>query len=200
MTTDTSTAATAIADTTADTADTDVADAIDPMRVLKVGTTTSLSNKSTLGYAIGCDESNVIYLSLRSNTAAGMFSTSWVAFLDIANALVHADKITSATLSPLYANTSRNNAGFMLAVLLGEGLVCPSERHYMRQDFKPFLHHINSLIAAGVDLGNADAALETVVDVAEVDVPEADVPEVDVPAAMPAVKRGRPSKATSKRT
>ncbi|HOE43293.1 MAG TPA: hypothetical protein PLB25_16930, partial [Rhodoferax sp.] len=80
-----------------------------PMRVLKVATTTSLSNRSTLGYAVGCDESNAIHLSLRSNTAAGMFSTSWLAFLDIAEALVHADKITSATLAPLYEGTSRNN-------------------------------------------------------------------------------------------
>ena len=165
-----------------------------PMRVLKVGTTASLSKGSTLGYAIACDESNAIFLSLRSNTAAGMFSTNWVAFLDIANALVHADKITSATLAPLYAGTSRNNAGFMLAVLRGEGLVCPSERHYMRQDFKPFLNHINALIAAGVDLGDADAALqdcetiETAIDVPEVDVVEA--------AVVPVAKRGRPSKRT----
>ncbi|MBP8285451.1 MAG: hypothetical protein KAX57_01285 [Rhodoferax sp.] len=188
MTTVTASADTVIAESEA----TDIPEAtVDPMRVLKVATTTSLSNKSILGYAIGCDESNAIYLSLRSNTAAGMFSTNWVAFMDIANALVHADKITSATLAPLYAGTSRNNAGFMLAVLRGEGLVCPSERHYMRQDFKPFLQHINSLIAAGVDLGDADealAALETVADVAEVDAAEA----VEVPVA----KRGRPSKRT----
>jgi hypothetical protein len=166
-----------------------------PKRVLKVATTTSLSNRSTLGYAIGCDESNAIFLSLRSNTAAGMFSSKWIAFLDIANALVHADKITSATLAPLYEGTSRNNAGFILAVLRGEGLVCPSERHYMRQDFKPFQQHINALIAAGVDLGDADLALKAddarkADAVAEV----ADVPEVDVPE-VPAVKRGRPSKA-----
>jgi hypothetical protein len=31
------------------------------MRVLKVATTTSLSNKSILGYAIGCDDSNAIF-------------------------------------------------------------------------------------------------------------------------------------------
>jgi hypothetical protein len=73
-----------------------------------------------------------------------MLSKNWVAFLDIANALVHADRISSSTLSPLYEGTSRNNSGFMLAVLLGEGLVCPLDRHYMRQDFKPFLQHINA--------------------------------------------------------
>lgn len=134
-----------------------------PMRILKVATASSLSKRSTLGYAIGCDDNNALYLSLRSNTAAGMFSKNWVAFLDIADALVFADKITSSTLLGLYANTSRNNAGFMLAVLQGEGLVCPFDRCYQRQDFKPFLHHLNVLMEAGVDLGDADAALEEVV-------------------------------------
>ncbi len=162
-----------------------------PMRVLKVGTASSLSNRSTLGYAIACDESNAIYLSIRSNTAAGLYSPKWVAFLEIANALVHADRITGNTLQTLYVNTSRNNAGFMLAVLLEEGLVCPSDRHYVRQDFKPFQQHINALIAAGVDLGDADLALEaleTVVDVSGGDVPEVNLVEV------PAAKRGRPPK------
>jgi hypothetical protein len=51
--------------TTETTADTTI-EAIDainevPMRVLKVGTTASLSNRSTLGYAIGCDEATRIF-------------------------------------------------------------------------------------------------------------------------------------------
>ena len=167
------------------------------MRVLKVATTVSLSNRSTLGYALGGDDSNAIFLSLRSNTAAGMFSTNWIAFLDIANALVHADRITSSTLAPLYSGTSRNNAGFMLAVLLGEGLVCPFERYYQRQDFKPFLHQINSLIAAGVDLGDADAALEGLEASEALEASDAtDAAKVDAGevAAVPTAKRGRPAK------
>jgi hypothetical protein len=181
----------------ADTA-ADVADNIDaaeiPMRVLKLATTTSLSNRSTLGYAIGCDDSNAIHFSLRSNTAAGMFSKSWIAYSDIADALLHADKITSSTLLPLYANTSRNNPGFLLAVLLGERLVYPSDRCYQRSDAAPFLKHLDALIDAGVDLGDAgvdlgdaDAVVEAD-DVAEVDVPEAATPPMET------VKRGRPSK------
>ena len=178
-----------------------------PMRILKVGTASSLSNSSTLGYAIGCDAAGSIYMSLRSNTAAGMFSKNWVAFLDIANALVHANRITSATLSPLYEGTSRNNAGFMLAVLRGEGLVCPFERYYQRLDFKPFLQHINSLVAAGVDFSDADAALEALdaseplealvasepSDTAVDDVPEIKAPPMEILVA----KRGRSSKAAS---
>jgi len=158
------------------------------MRVLKVANCLSLRGLSTLGYAIGCDESNTIHLSLRSNTASGMFSNKWIAFLDIAEALVHADKITSATLAPLYEYTSKNNAGFMLAVLLAEGLVGPLDRHYMRQDFKPFQQHINSLINAGVDLGDADTAIEAGEPLVTVD--EVAAPPLEVPAA----KRGRPSK------
>ncbi|MBK9440759.1 MAG: hypothetical protein IPN53_05330 [Comamonadaceae bacterium] len=162
-----------------------------PMRILKVANCLSLSGRSTLGYAIGCDESNAIHLSLRSNSAAGMFSKNWVAFLDIAEALVRADRVTSFKLAEVYPSTSRNNPGFMLAVLLEEGLVCPLDRHYMRQDFKPFQQHINALIDAGVDLGDADEALEALQD-CESDT-AVEVPEVDV-VEVPAVKRGRPSK------
>jgi hypothetical protein len=178
-------------ETTNDT--TEVTEATDiPMRILKLATTASLSNRSTLGYAIGCDDSNAIYFSLRSNTAAGMFSKSWIPYADIADALLRADKITSATLLPLYTNTSRNNAGFMLAVLLGERLVYPSDRYYQRLDAAPFLQHLDALIDAGVDLGDAG------VDLGDADVEADDVAEVDVPEAatppMEAVKRGRPSK------
>jgi hypothetical protein len=76
----------------------------------------------------------------------------------------------------------------MLAVLLAEGLVCPSDRHYVRQDFKPFQQHINALIAAGVDLGDADEALEALETV--IDAPEVAAPPMEIPTA----KRGRPSK------
>jgi hypothetical protein len=180
MTTDTTDTADTINDTT-NTAEIS-------MRVLKMATTSSLSNRSTLGYAIGIDDNNAIFLSLRSNTAAGMFSTKWVAYVDIAEALMHADRITSSTLLPLYANTSRNNAGFMLAVLLGDGLVYPSDRCYQRLDAKPFLDGINALIDAGVDLGDADVEASETAMAEAVDVPEAATPP------MEAVKRGRPSK------
>lgn len=185
MTTDTIEHSADIADTT------EIESTVDPMRVLKVSTTSSLSNRSTLGYAIGCDDSNAIFISLRANSAAGMFSKNWIAYVDIADALMQADRITSSTLMPLYESTSRNNAGFMLAVLLGEGLVCPFDRYYVLQDVKPFVQQVNALIAAGVDLGDADEALtalqvlETVVDVPEVEAP---------PMEIPTVKRGRPSK------
>ena len=174
-------------DTTNDITETTEATEI-PMRVLKLGETTSLSNRSTLGYAIGCDESHAIYLSLRSNTAAGMFSKSWIPYADIADAILRADKVTSSTLLPLYANTSRNNAGFMLAVLRGERLVYPADRSYQRLDAAPFLQHIDALIDAGVDLGDADVAVEADEADGAAEMLEADVVEA------PAAKRGRPAK------
>lgn len=178
-------------DTTIDTEATPETTEI-PMRVLKVATTTSLSNRSTLGYAIGCDQTDAIYLRLRSNTAAGMFSKSWIAYSDIADALLRTDKITSSTLLPLYANTSRNNAGFMLAVLLGERLVYPSDRCYQRLDAAPFLQHIDALIDAGVDLGDAGVDLGDADAADEADT-ELEVAEVDV-VEVPVAKRGRPPK------
>jgi hypothetical protein len=176
-------------DTTNDITDTPEA-AESPMRVLKVASTTSLSNRSTLGYAIGCDDAHAIYFSLRSNTAAGMFSKNWIPYADIADALLHADKITSSTLKSLYSNTSNNNPGFLLAVLRGERLVYPADRSYQRLDAAPFLQHLDALIDAGVDLGDADveAGEADLTDEAEAEMAEVDVVEV------PAAKRGRPSK------
>jgi hypothetical protein len=171
---------------TADVSDTTIETPEVHLRVLKMGATSSLSNRSTLGYAIGCDGANAIYVSLQSNTAAGMFSKNWVAFAEMADLLLHADKITSSTLLPLYEGTSRNNAGFMLAVLLGEGLAGVStdkDRSYQRLDAKPFLDRIHALLESGVDLGDADVEAAVAAEAIETAAIE-----------RPAAKRGRPRK------
>jgi hypothetical protein len=169
---------------------------VDPMRVLKVATTTSLSNRSTLGYAIGCDDSNAIFISLRSNSAAGMFSKNWIAYVDIADALTRADKLTSSTLLPLYEYTSRNNAGFLAAVLKEEGLIeAGPNRGYQCRDFKPFVARVQSMMKAGVDLGDADLAIESHCTVDAIEDQAIAEQAIEVPV-IAAGKRGRPSKRT----
>ena len=130
-------------------------EAPDPMRILQVATCPSLSGRSELTYHIGCDEDSEIQFRIWANTAAGMFSNMWVAMAELNELLAGADKVTSGTLQPLFASTSKNNAGFMLAVLKGEGLIDRSQLHeraYQCMDSTPFLDRINALIAAGVDL------------------------------------------------
>jgi hypothetical protein len=158
------TSAKPVTETEPDTATDNVEDTEIPMRILRVATCPSLSGRSDLTYHVGCHrDTKAIALRLWSNTAAGMFSKDWISMADISQALSGATKITSASLQPLYAGTSRNNAGFMLALLKGEGIVASTaDRGYECLDPKPFLARTQRLIASGVDLNEDDAPSDAV--------------------------------------
>jgi hypothetical protein len=165
---------TANIDTTDSTSE---ADAPEPMRILKIATCSSLSGRSELTYHVGCTEAGAIHFRLWANSAAGMFSNTWFSMADLSTLLAIPDGITSSWLQPLWEQTSRNNAGFTLAMLQGEGLIEKSvltPRTYSTVDPAPFLARINALVASGVDLS------------------EDDEPSDAVPIAAPeAPKRGR---------
>jgi hypothetical protein len=81
---------------------------------------------------------------------------------DVSEALSGATKITSASLQGLYAGTSRNNAGFMLALLKSEGIVTTTaDRGYECLDPTPFLERTQQLIKLGADLSEDDAPEDT---------------------------------------
>jgi hypothetical protein len=163
------------------TADADTTDTPEPMRILRIATCPSLSGRSELTYHVGCNESGAIHFRLWGNTAAGMFSNIWFSMADVSQLLSVTDGITSTTLQDLWAQTSRNNAGFTLAMLQGEGLVEKSlttPRTYRTVDPAAFLHGINALVASGVDLPEEGIADE--------------LPSPVLPIAS---KRGRPKKA-----
>jgi hypothetical protein len=165
-----------------DSADSSEIAAPEPMRILKIATCPSLSGRSELTYHVGCNESGAIHFRLWANTAAGMFNNMWVPMADLSNLLSVGNSISSTSLLPFFENTSRNNAGFILAVLKGEGLVEPAiskDRSYQCCDPKPFLDRINALVASGVDLPVDDPAIDV-------------LQEVVVPIVA---KRGRPKKA-----
>lgn len=155
-------------------------DPIEPMRILNVATCPSLSGRSELTYHVGCNESGAIHFRLWANSAAGMFNNIWFSMVDVSELLSASDGITSTTLQPLWESTSRNNAGFTLAILQGEGLVAKSlttQRTYCTVNPAPFLERINALAASGVDLPE-----------------EAIAQEVPSPALPIVAKRGRPKR------
>ena len=130
-----------------------------PMRILRVATCPSLSGRSELTYHVGCTESGAIHFRLWGNTAAGMFSNSWFPMVEVSKLLSVPDGITSTALQPLWESTSRNNAGFTLALLQGEGLIeksLDSRGTYKTANPAPFLERIQRLIASGVELGEDD--------------------------------------------
>lgn len=151
-----------------------------PMRILRVGTCPSLSGRSELTYHVGCNEAGAIHFRLWGNTAAGMFSNTWFSMVEVSKLLSVPDGITSTALQPLWESTSRNNAGFTLALLQGEGLIEKSAGKpgtYTTADPASFLQRINALIASGVSLQEDDEPSDAVT-IAATEVP----------------KRGRPKK------
>lgn len=154
------------------------------MRVLKVGKTTSLSGRSTIGYAVGCNQAKAILFKITSNSGAGMFAKDWVSMGDISALLAKVPKITSSSVQELYVGRSSNSAGFLLSVLRCEGLLESSQgdqRSYQCKDPEPFLNRVAALIDSGVALPDEDGTGEP-------------LPDVSVPVPV-APKRGRPKKA-----
>ena len=102
------------------------------MRILKTGECPSLSGKSTLTYQIGCNGDKEVYIALTGNSGKGIFNKDWFALDEIYTLLANQEKVTSGSLHELFDGRSSNSAGFILAVLLKEGLVKVSagNKHY----------------------------------------------------------------------
>lgn len=123
------------------------------IRVVKTASCPSLSERSTLDYAIGCKDDKSIYVRLTENTGSGMFSKEWVPLAQIDLLLSADDKpITSRTIRSLYSG-SVNSAGFLLAVLKDVGLIKNIEensRGYIRTDPQKFTSEIHALLENAV--------------------------------------------------
>jgi hypothetical protein len=99
-----------------------------PVQVLKEATCFTSNGKSILGYQVGKDDSGEIFMQLTSNSGGGFFTSEWISYTAIQKALKAwpADQpITSMALRTLSRGKSANNAGFLCAVLVAEGLLEP---------------------------------------------------------------------------
>ena len=143
------------------------------VRIIKVGTCLSLSGKSNLNYHVGhaiadtedsatAAAADSIMFRVNTNSSSGFFSREWVAMSKIQQELDKVPSghgITSFTLFPIFTGRSQNSPGFLLAVLLNEGLVThlpEKQRSYGRLPDAGFIAEMVKLIDAGVDL-NGDA-------------------------------------------
>ncbi len=109
---------------------------------MKTKECSSLSGLSTLSYKIGCKDDKEVSLSIVGNTGKGIFNKEPVELAKIDALLAsHQGPITSGSLHGLFEGKSSNSAGFILAVLLAEGLLKIStgnQRHYERVDQKDY--------------------------------------------------------------
>lgn len=125
-------------------------------RVLKIGTCSSLTGKSTLGYHIGCNDQSEICFRISSNSGGGYFSPDWIPLKAILSAMEQAPKpLTSFALMPLFAGKSINTQSFLWAALLAEGMVQRDEenpRVYVACPLDAFQAEMDMLIASDTNL------------------------------------------------
>ncbi|MFH1218150.1 MAG: hypothetical protein V1706_16775 [Pseudomonadota bacterium] len=123
-------------------------------RILKNGSCPSLSGRSTLTYNIGC-MGGEIYLRIVGNTEKGIFNKDWIPLAQLDPLLASVEKpITSGLLKAMFNGKSANSAGFVMAVLLNEGLMKISKdnlRHYERVDPAEFMKGVPALMESEPD-------------------------------------------------
>ena len=101
---------------------------------LRTGHCPSLKGLSRLTYELGGGTDDAIMFRITDNSGGGHFSDEWVSWKLIELTLQASSPITSHQLRKLYSGKSANNAGFLTAVLLKEGIIeaHPEKRRYYR--------------------------------------------------------------------
>ncbi|MYN04395.1 hypothetical protein GTP41_20080 [Pseudoduganella sp. DS3] len=144
------------------------------IKVLKEAVCPSLSGRSSLTYHIGCRADHLgkdgsefnegISLRIHHNSGSGLFSNQWVPIASLKPVFdkeKSQDAVTSSSLSSVFAGSSVNTAGFILAVLKAEGLVVhmPEKRRYYQctstEQFFIDLKALCGAIADGADMAIA---------------------------------------------
>jgi hypothetical protein len=137
------------------------------IRILKIGTCSSTSSKSTLTYHLGANAESDIQIRVVGNSGGGFFSPEWIALATIQEALKQTpdgQATTSFSLRGIFRGKSVNTAGFLMAVLKHEGLVKhmqEKQRCYESVDPAAFIAKVEALIKSSVDLPAGDMVKPT---------------------------------------
>ncbi len=136
------------------------------IRILKVGSCTSLTSKSTLSYQVGCNAESEIQFRVYANTGGGYFSKEWVSLNAIRQVLENHPKdksFSSLILRQLFQGKSTNTPAFLMAVLKAEGLVNSVDdktKHYELMSFDKFTDDIKKLMDSAIDLNNVSEPID----------------------------------------
>jgi len=90
---------------------------------LSHATCPTLSRRSTLSYELGRSSDKAVHFRITHNDGGGFFSPEWVAWSDILDAIKNVQPVTSSSLRAIFKGKSVNTSGFLLAVLIAEGLL-----------------------------------------------------------------------------
>jgi hypothetical protein len=95
----------------------------DPIEVVYQGECPSLSERSTITYAVGRHPDGSLHLRLVANSGGGMFCDEWIPGSDIDAVVVGHTELTSTSLQVLKPGRSTNTAGFVMAAIKSLGLI-----------------------------------------------------------------------------
>ena len=98
------------------------------IRIIKIAECGKLTapNAATLTYNLGVDSSTNIHFRVTDNTTGGLFSPEWIALdaiLDTVKDMPDAKPFSALIFDRLFTYRSANNAGFLVAALLAEGVL-----------------------------------------------------------------------------
>jgi hypothetical protein len=98
------------------------------IRIIKITDCGKLTapNATTLTYNLGVDASSNIHFRITDNKTGGLFSPEWIALdaiLDTVKTAPDAKPFSALIFDRLFTYRSANNAGFLVAALLAEGVL-----------------------------------------------------------------------------
>ena len=95
----------------------------DPIEVIYQGDCPSLSERSTITYAVGRHPDGTLHLRLIGNSGGGMYCDEWIPGSDIDAVVVGHTELTSRSFQVLKPGRSTNTAGFVMAAIKSLGLI-----------------------------------------------------------------------------
>jgi hypothetical protein len=98
------------------------------IRIIKIADFGKLTSPetTTLTYNLGVDASSNIHFRITDNKTGGLFSPEWIALdaiLDTVKTAPDAKPFSALIFDRLFTYRSANNAGFLVAALLAEGVL-----------------------------------------------------------------------------
>lgn len=135
-----------------------------PIRILKIGTCSTLSGRSELTYHLGFTTEGEIQFRIVGNSGNGQFNSDWISLTAIEKLLTQhpADKpMTSRTMQAVFRGKSSNSPAFLFAVLKAEDLIAAGtekDSGYLLGDIEAFKKETSALSTSGTNL---PAAMET---------------------------------------
>lgn len=103
---------------------------IDPIEVIHMGESQSISGRSTLSFEIGRHtEESTLHLRIAGNSGRGMWCKDWASASAIQDIVLGEGELTAKSFHDLHPGKSINTGGFALAALRELGLIRANEEN-----------------------------------------------------------------------